>query len=185
MSVCLSSVHAQCRDISSDNQRALMIRQQVCFQCPLSGSSFTWTSQGTPILPRGAEGFANGTLVINSVSSVHLAPAFFQCQSDGDQVSGIYRLVEACKLHACMFPPHTTHWRLMPTPAHSSQHSWMLYTCVCISLDSNHGIVCVFACSPIPHLTRGRSRVSGFTFSNTLLSLSLPLGECTQPSPLR
>ena len=83
-----------------------MIGQQVCFQCPLSGSSFTWTFQGTPVLPAGAQSFANGTLVISSVARVHLAPAIFQCQSDGGQLSDLYRLVEACKLPACM-SPHT------------------------------------------------------------------------------
>ena len=103
VSVCLFSVYAQCRDINSESQRALMIGQQVCFQCPLSGSSFVWTFQGSPVLPAGAEGFANGTLAINSVARVHLNPAFFQCQSDGGEVSEPYRLVEACKLHACMF----------------------------------------------------------------------------------
>ena len=103
-SVCLSSVDAQCRDIASKDQRALIIGQQVCFQCPLTGSTFSWTFLDTPILLEGAQGFANGTLVINSVAQVHLDPAFFRCETDGDQ-SSPYRLVEACELHACTHVP--------------------------------------------------------------------------------
>ena len=102
--VCLFLVHAQCREINSEDQRAVIIGQQVCFRCPLSGSSFVWTFQGTPVLPPGVEGFANGTLVIHSVAQMHLFPAFFRCQADGGPLSDPYRLVEACKLHACMFP---------------------------------------------------------------------------------
>ena len=80
-----------------------MIGQRVCFQCPLTGSAFSWTFEDTDVLPVGAQGFANGTLVINSVAQVHLDPAFFRCVADGDQ-SDPYRLVEACELHAHMFP---------------------------------------------------------------------------------
>ena len=102
--VCLSSVDAQCRDIVSEDQQALIIGQQVCFQCPLAGSTFSWTFLDTPILPEGVEGFANGTLVINSVAQVHLDPAYFRCEADSVQ-SSPYRLVEACELHAHMHVP--------------------------------------------------------------------------------
>ena len=118
----LSSVHAQCRDISSENQRALTIGQQVCFRCPLQGSSFTWRFLDSTILPSGAQAVANGTLVISSVAQVHLNPNFFTCQADGGPLSDRYRLVEACKLHACMFPPpHSPFaWRVLLTLAGSS-----------------------------------------------------------------
>ena len=111
--VCLSSVHAQCLDIASEDQRALMIGQQVCFQCPLTGSTFSWTFLDTPILPVGAQGFANGTLVINGVAQVHLDPAFFRCVADGVQ-SNRYRLVEARELYARIFPVLTFHYKASP-----------------------------------------------------------------------
>ena len=81
-----------------------MIGQQVCFQCPLTGNTFSWTFLYTAVLPVGAQGFANGTLVINGVTQVHLDPAFFRCVADGVLISDPYRLVEACELHARMFP---------------------------------------------------------------------------------
>ena len=145
MSICLdpSSVQGQCRDVSSEDQRAVVIGQQVCFQCLLSGSNFTWTFQGTDIFPVGTQGFANGTLVIDSVAEVHLDPAFLQCQADGGPLSDVYRLVEACKLHVCMLSMSviTTHWRVLLTPAHSSQHSWILCVCACVC-----ACMCVCAC---------------------------------------
>ena len=98
LSVCLSSAHAQCRDISSEDQRALMLGQRVCFQCPLGNSNITWTFQTVPTLPTGAEGFDNGTLLITSVAEAHLEPGFFQC-GPGGQESDRYRLVLACKYH--------------------------------------------------------------------------------------
>ena len=118
----LFSVHAQCRDISSENQRALTIGQQVCFRCPLQGSSFTWRFLVSTILPSGAQAVANGTLVISSVAQVHLDPNFFTCQADGGPLSEPYRLFEACKLHACMFPPPRSPftWRVLLTLAGSS-----------------------------------------------------------------
>ena len=122
LSVCLSSVDAQCRDIASKDQRALMIGQQVCFQCPLTGSTFSWTFLDTTFLPEGAEGFANGTLVINSVAQVHLDPSFFRCVADGVE-SDRYRLVEACELHSRMSPSFVLAFlctAVLLAPAHST-----------------------------------------------------------------
>ena len=129
LSVCLSSVHAQCRDIASEDQRALMIGQRVCFQCPLTGSTFSWTFQDTPILPEGTEGFANGTLVINGVVRDHLDPAFFRCVADGVQ-SNRYRLVEACELHARIFPSSVLAFHLKASPANTWSQQ-VLRMCMC------------------------------------------------------
>ena len=118
LSACLSSVDAQCHDIDSEDQRALIIGQEVCFQCPLTGRTFSWTFLNTPILPVGAEGFANGTLVINSVAQNHLDPAFFRCVADGVQ-SDPYRLVEACELHARIFPSSVLAFHFKASPGNT------------------------------------------------------------------
>ena len=116
-----------------------MIGQQVCFQCPLTGSTFSWTFQDTPVLPMGAEGFANGTLVINSVAQVHLDPAFFRCVADGVQ-SNPYKLVEACELHARIFPSSVLAFLFLYSFTYV--HVWCIASvCVCVCVR-----VCVCVC---------------------------------------
>ena len=127
-----------------------MIGQQVCFQCPLTGSNFSWTFQDTPILPAGAEGFANGTLVINGVAQDHLDPAFFRCVAD-DFPSDPYRLVEACELHARMFPSSVLAFLCTASPFSTcSQHltcqksptvAISLSVCICVG-GWPTGLVC-------------------------------------------
>ena len=113
-----------------------MIGQQVCFQCPLTGSTFSWTFQDTPIFPTGVQGFTNGTLVINSVAEVHLDPAFFRCVA-GDVQSNPYRLVEACELHTSMFPSSVLAFHLKASPGN---------TCMVTAPNTDGNSVHVIAC---------------------------------------
>ena len=106
-----------------------MIGQQVCFQCPLTGGTVSWTFQDTPVLPTGAEGVANGTLVINGVVRDHLDPAFFRCAVGGEQ-SNRYRLLEACELHAHIFPSSVLAFHLKASPA-STCLQQVLRMCMC------------------------------------------------------
>ena len=90
-----------CRDPSSDDQRAVMIGQSVCFICPQGTANIEWKYELAPVnLEPGLTDFPNGTLLIASVQSNYIGRPF-SCRNTNTLSQTSFSLTEACK-SACM-----------------------------------------------------------------------------------